>query len=148
MFENKYVLATMCILINVVSQSLMKGGLGYKLNGEQVVPKWAQMLGAKPLEITLGASGGGWGQILDVARNAPFAIGSILGLFFFAIWSSLISKAGLGFANGFMALFMIVISFVSFLLFHEQFNVYKITGLAVIVVGVLLLSIGEMKIIN
>lgn len=144
MMENKYVLAILCILINVVSQSLMKGGLGYKdKHGAQVVPAWAQKLGAKPTEVTIGA---GWNQVATVAKNIPFVIGSLLGLIFFALWTSLISKAGLGFSNGFMVLFMIAISIVSFLVFEETFNPLKIAGLAVVIVGVLLLSIGENQI--
>lgn len=141
MMENKYVLAILCIMINVVSQSLMKGGLGYKdKHGVQVVPSWAQKLGATPTEVTIGK---GWDQLTAVAKNIPFVIGSLLGLFFFALWTSLISKAGLGFSNGFMALFMIAISIVSFLVFEETFNPFKIAGLAVVILGVLLLSIGE-----
>lgn len=141
MMENKYVLAILCILINVVSQSLMKGGLGYKdKHGVQKVPAWAQKLGAKPTEVTIGK---GWNQVASVAKNIPFAIGSLLGLFFFALWTSLISKAGLGFSNGFMALFMIAISIVSYLIFEETFNIFKIAGLAVVILGVFLLAVGE-----
>lgn len=140
MMENKYVLAILCIVINVGSSVLLKGGLGYKKDGVQVVPVWAEKLGAKPLEITIGK---GWNQVIKAASNFPFVLGCLLGLVFFAFWSSLISKAGLGFSNGFMALFMVAISIVSHFLFDEKFNTMKLTGLVILIVGIFILSVGE-----
>lgn len=140
--DNKFVLAFLAIFSNVIGQVFLKGGLGYKVNGVQTIPKWAKMLGAKPLEISF-QGGGGLSQVVAFITNFPALIGALMGLVFFAFWVALVSKAGLGFANGMMALFFVIICIVSRLLFGEYFGGLKLAGVILIMFGFLFVAIGE-----
>lgn len=139
--DNKYLLAFLAVFFNVALNVFLKGGLGYKKDGIQVTPGWAKKIGGKPMEINIGNFRAE--HIRALLSNVPFLL-SVAGAFcFFISWISLISVAGLGFANAAMALFFVVISLLSRYLFDEYLGGLKLAGMIVIVLGFIFVTVGE-----
>ncbi|MCP4414927.1 MAG: EamA family transporter, partial [Gammaproteobacteria bacterium] len=58
-------------------------------------------------------------------------------------WMGAISKFELSYAYPFMSLNFVVVVLLSFFLFQEVFNWYKIIGLVVICLGIIIISKGS-----
>ncbi len=142
--NNKYVLAFMAVLFQLIAQTLMKGGLGYTEEGVLVIPEWAERMGARPIGAGADALESGW-QILiaDVLTNIPLLAGFLFMLLYALSLVVLTSKAGLAFVNSMIMIVMVLISFVSFILFGEYFGELKFVGMLIIVTGFILVIAGE-----
>ncbi len=57
-------------------------------------------------------------------------------------WIGAITKFELSYAYPFMSLNFVVVAILSFFLFHDTFNWYKILGLVVICIGIIIISKG------
>ena len=68
--------------------------------------------------------------------------GFIAGLLASLAWMAAISRFELSYAYPFMSLNFVVVVLLSFLLFNEALNPYKIVGLGLICIGVFVLSRG------
>ncbi len=139
--ENRYLLAFLVIFFNVFLNIFLKGALGYKKEGVQIVPSWATKMGSSPMEIDL--KNFRVSHLRQLLRNIPLWFAIICALCFFITWINLIAVAGLGFSNAAMALFFVIISIVSYYMFEEYLGGTKLLGMIVIVIGYILVVIGE-----
>jgi len=74
----------------------------------------------------------------------PLVLSGFISAMFASIaWIGAISKFELSYAYPFMSLNFVLVVFLSFLVFHENINLYKIIGLAIICLGVFIVSKGS-----
>ncbi len=139
--ENRYILAFLVVFFNVTLNIFLKGALGYKKEGIQIIPRWAEKMGGKPMEIDLGNFK--LTHLWQLLRNIPLWFAIIGALGFFLSWVTLISVAGLGFSIATMAPFFVIISIASYYMFEEYLGGKKLAGMIIIVVGYIFVVIGE-----
>ncbi len=116
-----FVLILLSVLLNVIGQVFIKSG-------------------TKTLGIVDFAHSGIVGELIRVFSNGYIWAGLItygIGTLF---WISALSKSDLSYAYPFLALGYVLVIIVSYFLFKEPFTVYKVIGIALIVLGLIVIS--------
>ena len=104
----------------------------------QLVLKW-QVERARPLPEPLGD------KVLFLLKLLlnPWVISSVLGAFLAMLcWMAAMTQLPLSYAYPFMSLSFVLVLVLSSLMLGEPLNTYKVLGVALIMVGVLVVSLG------
>ena len=116
----------LCVLVTVIGQVALRYGL--------------LQIG----ELTL-KSGNLLSEAGKILSNIYVLIGLFMGVLFGVFWLAVVSRIPLGVANSFIASSYVIILFVSWLVFKEAITPVKLVGIALISIGVYLVSMSTAK---
>lgn len=81
-----------------------------------------------------------WGKVCQYATNLPLLTGlALYGLSAF-VWISAIQKVQLSYAYPMAALSYVLVAVMSVWIFHEPMSITRMVGLAIIIIGVVVIS--------